>query len=411
MEDKEVLASVEEAITIIRKGGILILVDDMDRENEGDFTFASEFVSPEKINFVTKYGRGLVCCAITSDIANRLQLYPMVQNNTTKYGTAFTVSIDAKDGTTTGISAYDRDITVKKIIDENSGPEDFVKPGHIFPIVAKDGGVIVRAGHTEGSTDLCRLAGLKTSAVICEIIREDGHMARLPDLIQIAKKFNLKITSIEDIIRHRLKTECNVRKNVEARLPTEHGEFKIQVWENILDGSQNVALVMGELGKDSEPCLVRVHSECITGDIFGSLRCDCGEQLKKSMEMIGKEGRGVIVYIRKESMEKSHEGRGIGLEKKLLTYNLQDSGFDTVEANLKLGYPPDLRDYGIGAQILRCIGVKKMRLLTNNPRKVVGLSGYNLEITEIVPIQTKPNKENIKYLKTKKEKLGHTIKL
>lgn len=406
--DTSVFATVEEAIELLKKGEIIILVDDESRENEGDMVVPAEHINPDKVNFITKYARGLLCVAVAPDIAERLQLYPMVQNNTSFHGTAFTVSVDARDGVSTGISAFDRAITIKKIADPNSKPTDFVRPGHIFPIVAREGGVLVRAGHTEGSTDLCKLAGLTPAAAICEIMNEDGSMARLPDLIKLAKKFNLKIVKIEDIIRYRLQRESLVRKVVESRLPTEFGEFKIQVWENILDSSQNVSLVRGEISKD-EPTLVRVHSECLTGDVFGSLRCDCGPQLRKAMEIISKEGKGVIVYIRRESMERTHEGRGIGLVKKLEAYNLQDRGLDTVEANLKLGYPPDLRDYGIGAQILKAIGLGKVKLMTNNPRKIVGLKGYGIEIAEIVPIPIKPNPENERYLKTKKEKLGHIL--
>ncbi len=406
--DKSVFATPEEAIDLIKKGEIIILVDDESRENEGDMVIAAQFITPEKVNFITKWARGLLCVAISKEIAERLNLFPMVANNNSLHGTAFTVSVDAKEGVSTGISAHDRALTIKKIADPNSKPDDFVRPGHIFPIVAREGGVLVRAGHTEGSTDLCKLAGLIPAAAICEIMNEDGSMARLPDLINLAKKFGMKIAKIEDIIRYRLKRESLVRKVVEARLPTEFGEFKIQVWENILDGSQNAALVKGEINPE-EPTLVRVHSECLTGDVFGSLRCDCGPQLKKAMEMISKEGKGVIVYIRRESMEKSHEGRGIGLIKKLEAYNLQDRGLDTVEANLKLGFPPDLRDYGIGAQILKGIGVGKIRLMTNNPRKIVGLKGYGLEVLEIVPIKIQTNPENEKYIKAKKEKLGHIL--
>lgn len=406
--DKSVFATPEEAIDLIKKGEIIILVDDESRENEGDMVIAAQFITPEKVNFITKWARGLLCVAISKEIAERLNLFPMVANNNSLHGTAFTVSVDAKEGVSTGISAHDRALTIKKIADPNSKPDDFVRPGHIFPIVAREGGVLVRAGHTEGSTDLCKLAGLIPAAAICEIMNEDGSMARLPDLINLAKKFGMKIAKIEDIIRYRLKRESLVRKVVEARLPTEFGEFKIQVWENILDGSQNAALVKGEINPE-EPTLVRVHSECLTGDVFGSLRCDCGPQLKKAMEMISKEGKGVIVYIRRESMEKSHEGRGIGLIKKLEAYNLQDRGLDTVEANLKLGFPPDLRDYGIGAQILKGIGVGKIRLMTNNPRKIVGLKGYGLEVLETVPIKIQTNPENEKYIKAKKEKLGHIL--
>jgi 3,4-dihydroxy 2-butanone 4-phosphate synthase/GTP cyclohydrolase II len=406
--DKSVFATPEEAIDLIRKGEIIILVDDESRENEGDMVVAAQFITPEKVNFITKWARGLLCVAISKEIAERLNLFPMVANNNSLHGTAFTVSVDAKEGVSTGISAHDRALTIKKIADPNSKPDDFVRPGHIFPIVAREGGVLVRAGHTEGSTDLCKLADLIPAAAICEIMNEDGSMARLPDLINLAKRFGLKIAKIEDIIRYRLKRESFVRKVVEARLPTEFGEFKIQVWENILDGSQNTALIKGEINPE-EPTLVRVHSECLTGDVFGSLRCDCGPQLKKAMEMISKEGKGVIVYIRRESMEKSQEGRGIGLIKKLEAYNLQDQGLDTVEANLKLGFPPDLRDYGIGAQILKGIGVGKIRLMTNNPRKIVGLKGYGLEISEIVPIKIQANPENERYIKAKKEKLNHLI--
>ncbi|MDT7907773.1 MAG: bifunctional 3,4-dihydroxy-2-butanone-4-phosphate synthase/GTP cyclohydrolase II [Candidatus Calescibacterium sp.] len=406
--DTSVFASIEEAIELIKKGEIIILVDDESRENEGDMVVAAQFITPEKVNFMTKWARGLLCVAISKEISERLNLFPMVVNNNSLHGTAFTVSVDAKEGVSTGISAYDRALTIKKIADPDSKPDDFVRPGHIFPIVAREGGVLVRAGHTEGSTDLCKLAGLIPAAAICEIMNEDGTMARLPDLINLAKRFGMKIVKIEDIIRYRLKRESLVRKVVEARLPTEFGEFKIQVWENILDGSQNAALVKGEINPD-EPTLVRVHSECLTGDVFGSLRCDCGPQLKKALEMISKEGKGVLVYIRRESMEKTHEGRGIGLIKKLEAYNLQDQGFDTVEANLKLGFPPDLRDYGIGAQILKGIGVGKIRLMTNNPRKIVGLKGYGLEIVEIVPIKIQTNPENEKYIKAKREKLGHLL--
>jgi 3,4-dihydroxy 2-butanone 4-phosphate synthase/GTP cyclohydrolase II len=406
--DTSVFASPEEAIELIKNGEIIILVDDESRENEGDMVVAAQFITPEKVNFITKWARGLLCVAISKEIAERLNLFPMVANNNSLHGTAFTVSVDAKEGVSTGISAYDRALTIKKIADPNSKPDDFVRPGHIFPIVAREGGVLVRAGHTEGSTDLCKLAGLIPAAAICEIMNEDGTMARLPDLINLAKRFGMKIVKIEDIIRYRLKRESFVRKVVEARLPTEFGEFKIQVWENILDGSQNAALVKGEINPD-EPTLVRVHSECLTGDVFGSLRCDCGPQLKKAVEMISKEGKGVLVYIRRESMEKTHEGRGIGLIKKLEAYNLQDQGFDTVEANLKLGFPPDLRDYGIGAQILKGIGVGKIRLMTNNPRKIVGLKGYGLEVVEIVPIKIQTNPENEKYIKAKREKLGHLL--
>ena len=406
-ENPDVFATVEEAIQIIKRGDMLILVDDADRENEGDIVCPAEYITPEKMNFIIRAG-GLVCVAISKDIAKRLNLTPMVNENTALHETAFTVSVDAKEGTTTGISAHDRTITVRKIVDPNSKPDDFARPGHVFPLVAKEGGVLVRAGHTEGSTDLCRLAGLKPAAVICEILREDGEPARLPDLIKFARKHKLKIVTIEDIIKYRIKRESFVRELVSARLPTKYGTWKAQVWENTLDGSQNFSITMGEI-KPDEPVLVRVHSQCLTGDVFHSLRCDCGEQLEKAMQIISQEGKGVIVYIMRETMEKPHEGRGIGLVEKLKAYNLQDEGLDTVEANLKLGYPPDLRDYGIGAQILKKIGVGKMILLTNNPKKVIGLAGYGLEIVETRPLTVKPNPENARYLETKKKKLGHML--
>lgn len=398
------VAAIKEAIKDIREGKMIILVDDEDRENEGDLCIAAEKVTPEAINFMAKYGRGLICLALTEERCKQLELQPMVQNNTSFHHTNFTVSIDAKKGTTTGISAYDRALTVKKAVDPEAKPSDFVKPGHIFPLIAKPGGVLVRAGQTEGSIDLTRLAGLTPAAVICEIMKEDGTMARMPDLEKFAKKHSLKIVTIESLIKYRLKTEKFVRKIVETKLPTEnYGEFKLIAYDNSIDNIVHLAFVKGEI-KGEEPVLVRVHSQCLTGDIFGSVRCDCRPQLHKALDMISKEGKGVLLYL-------MQEGRGIGLVNKLKAYDLQDKGLDTVEANEKLGFPPDLRDYGIGAQILVDLGISRMRLLTNNPRKIVGLEGYGLKVVERVPIQISPRMENLKYIITKKEKLGHLIEL
>jgi 3,4-dihydroxy 2-butanone 4-phosphate synthase / GTP cyclohydrolase II len=399
-----VLVGVEEAIEEIKQGRMVILVDDEDRENEGDLTMAAEKVTPEAINFMTKYGRGLVCLSMTPDMIDAIELPMMVTNNESRYGTAFTVSIEAAKGVTTGISAYDRAITILTAIDSDVTPKEIVSPGHIFPLRARRGGVLVRAGQTEGSVDLARLAGMSPAGVICEVMNEDGTMARLPDLIKMAEHHDLKICTIKDMIKYRMLTERLVRRGAETVLPTDFGgEFRLIVYENDVDQRDHVALVKGDIDPE-EAILVRVHSECLTGDVFGSRRCDCGPQLDKAMHMVQEEGKGVILYMQQE-------GRGIGLLNKIKAYELQDQGCDTVEANLRLGFKPDLRDYGIGAQMLADLGVRKMRLMTNNPTKIVGLEGYGLEVVEQVPIVIEPCSTNLRYLRTKKEKMGHLYEL
>ena len=400
------LSTIEEVLEDIRQGKMIILVDDEDRENEGDLCIAAEKVTPEAINFMAKYGRGLICLALTPEKVDQLKL-PLMATDThpsPPQGTAFTVSIEARYGVTTGISAHDRAVTILTAIADDAKPEDLVTPGHIFPLRARDGGVLVRAGHTEGSVDLARLAGLKPAGVICEIMNDDGTMARMPDLEKFAKRHGLKIITIADLIAYRLRNDSLVKRIAETMLPTAiAGEFRAIVYESDVDTNHHLALVKGEIDSN-RPILVRVHSQCLTGDVFGSLRCDCGAQLHAAMRRIEEEGNGVIVYMRQE-------GRGIGFANKMKAYVLQDHGKDTVEANLALGFKPDLRDYGIGAQILRDLGVRKMRLMTNNPKKIVGLEGYGLKVVERVPIEIPPTKENYHYLMTKKKKMGHLLSL
>lgn len=394
--------TIEEAIQDLKEGKVIIVVDDEDRENEGDFIALADKVTPETINFMIKEGRGLVCAPISEERAKELNLPQMVEHNTDNHGTAFTVSIDHID-TTTGISAHERAKTILAMIDSSSKPTDFRRPGHIFPLVAKKGGVLRRAGHTEATVDLARIAGSYPAGVICEVINEDGTMARVPDLLKIKEKHNLKLITIAELINYRNKMEKLVNKEVEVNLPTEYGDFRVAAYTNALDNKEHLAIIKGEISSDT-PTLVRVHSECLTGDIFGSHRCDCGPQLHAALRQIDEAGNGVVLYMRQE-------GRGIGLINKLHAYKLQDQGFDTVEANHKLGFAADLRDYGIGAQILKDLGIRKIKLLTNNPRKIKGLEGYGLEVVERVPLFIEPNEDNVKYLTTKKSKLGHLLNL
>jgi len=394
---------IEEAIEDIREGKIIILVDDEDRENEGDFVMAASKITAESVNFMAKHGRGMICLSLTEERAKELELSLMVgtDNNTALHGTRFTVTIDYKHDTTTGISAADRAATIKNAADPSKKPEDFARPGHIHPIIAVKGGVLRRAGHTEGTSDLARLAGFEQAGVLCEIMNDDGTMARVPELAKMSEHFGIKMYTIRDIIEYRQRTERLVEHTTSVPMPTKYGDFTLHHYTEIESGKEHIALVKGTW-KEDEPVLVRVHSECLTGDVLGSMRCDCGEQRDKALQIIAMEGCGVFLYMRQE-------GRGIGLKAKMQAYVLQDQGHDTVEANLLLGYKPDLRDYGIGAQILRDIGVRRLRLMTNNPKKIVGLKGYGMEVVERIPMDIQPNEYNGKYIKTKQEKMGHII--
>lgn len=400
-QQRIVFNTIDEAIEDFRQGKILIVVDDEDRENEGDFIIAAQFCTADVINFMTKEGRGIICVPLTPERSSELLLDLMVETNTSLHETPFTVSVDYIHGTTTGVSAFDRARTIQALIDPHTKPSDLARPGHVFPLRALEGGVLRRAGHTEAVVDLCKLAGLYPSGVLCEILNDDGTMARVPTLMRLAEKFHLKIITIKSLIEYRMQRDKLVRRTVSTNLPTKYGTFVAHLYQSETDSKEHIALVKGEITPDA-PVLVRVHSECLTGDVFGSLRCDCKDQLAAAMRLVEREGRGVVLYMRQE-------GRGIGLGNKLKAYKLQDEGLDTVEANEKLGFRPDLRDYGIGAQILRDLGVGKMRLMTNNPKKVVGLHGYGLKIVERVPLEVNPHEMNEKYLKTKRDKLGHLI--
>ena len=403
------MASIDDAINDIKKGKLLIVIDDEDRENEGDLVCSAELCTAEMVNFMSKFGKGLICTPVSKDIAERLELTLMVNNNTSLHETGFTVSVDYLHNTTTGISAEDRAKTINAIVNPNTKPADLGRPGHIFPLIAQKGGILKRAGHTEAVIDLMKIANLKEAGVLCEIINDDGTMARIKDIIPFAQKHNLKIITLKDLISYRLERESLVQCVAVANLPTIYGNFTMLGFENNIDNLEHIAIVKGEINADgklinnNEPILVRVHSECLTGDVFNSLRCDCGNQLHQAMKIIDEKGEGVIVYMRQE-------GRGIGLLSKIKAYSLQDEGYDTVEANLKLGFTPDSRNYGIGAQILRYIGVNKMQLITNNPTKRVGLESYGIEVTNLVNIEVTPNEHNCFYLKTKKDKLGHLLK-